>query len=194
MFSLLKKSTAGSSQPSSQKQVVLGPNKSASPKKRPSEAPLTIREPDQAPPKKKSKHSHSGKGKEKVGEDTRLVSSDSRAVSPSAQEHNLSYAPRGLWGHHRSEAVALESVGEVTHSAGQFCPFNNVSINDRAGFPRPAREIVEKCVLPRDKTVLRQLSDEQIWEGVCMAQLAVSVLYYFLFYLSFFLSYRTNPS
>ena len=131
------------------------------------EVPLTISEPNLSVPKKKSKPPVVGKGKEKVYEAAR---SGKRA----AAEFAMPFPPKGIWAGLPFEPIEAQD-SEVIHSSTQFCPFKNVHINDRAGFAYPARQIMQNCILPRDDAVLSQLTDDQIWDGSCMAQLAVGL-------------------
>ena len=63
---------------------------------------------------------------------------------------------------------------EITHSGEQFCPFQNLSINDRVGYVIPARELVTRSVLPRDKEALRNMPANDLLDMAYLAAASVS--------------------
>ena len=62
------------------------------------------------------------------------------------------------------------------HDPRLFCPFWELSINDRAQFPEVARELVTGSVLPRDKKWMELASPSELQDMYYTAQAQVSPL------------------
>ena len=127
---------------------------------------------DPAPkgPKKKTVPLKQGKGKE-----LKILLSNMDELTP--EQEWRSDTPIGLWEGLKTKLLRPKNP-EMQHKGDMFCPFSNLTINDRAGFIRPARELVDHSILPRDEIALSKLGKDDLMDVAYLAAAAVSIYNY----------------
>ena len=99
-------------------------------------------------------------------------------MGPSVQEMESrasSDHPGNIWFGLHTEPINKKS-GMDQHSNHKFCPFELTDINDRASHDISSRELVEKCILPRDEEAIGRLADEEVYRRACIAEATVNAL------------------